>query len=119
MQSFKVLLHHRAACRPGGVLVGLFWTDPSEIDRSFPSPRMRRIAATGRPRWLGDPPPGPARRARRSAAGSPAAFMIRWARELVVDRTVLVYSPPLCDRIGPASVRSGSSPTRRHSGKPP
>ena len=29
MQSFKVLLHHRIACRPGGVLVGLFWTDPA------------------------------------------------------------------------------------------
>ena len=28
MQSFKVLLHHRAACRPGGVLAGLFWTEP-------------------------------------------------------------------------------------------
>ena len=28
MQSFKVLLQHRAACRSGGVLVGLFWTDP-------------------------------------------------------------------------------------------
>jgi hypothetical protein len=27
--------------------------------------------------------------------------MIRWARELVVDRTVLVYAPPLYDRVGP------------------
>ena len=27
--------------------------------------------------------------------------MLRWARELVVDRTVLVYSPPLHARIGP------------------
>ena len=36
MQSFKVLLQHRAACRSGGVLVGLFWTDPAEIARSFP-----------------------------------------------------------------------------------
>ena len=27
--------------------------------------------------------------------------MIRWARELVVDRSVLVYAPPLHDRIGP------------------
>ena len=27
--------------------------------------------------------------------------MIRWARELVVDRTILVYSPPLHARIGP------------------
>src|SRR5262249_29285131 len=47
MQSFKVLLHHRAAGRPGGVLVGLFWTDPREIDRSFPLPSLRAIAATG------------------------------------------------------------------------
>ena len=36
-----------------------------------------------------------------AAAGSPAAFMLRWARELVVDRTVLVYAPPLRDRVGP------------------
>ena len=27
--------------------------------------------------------------------------MIRWARELVVDRTVLVYAPPLREQIGP------------------
>ena len=27
--------------------------------------------------------------------------MIRWARELVVDRTILVYSPLLHARIGP------------------
>jgi hypothetical protein len=101
MQSFKVLLHHRAAVRPGGVLVGLFWTDPEEIGRSFPITALRRIAATGV--WGG-------RAIRRllpmvqwaaAAAGSPAAFMIRWARELVVDRTVLVYAPPLRERIGP------------------
>ena len=47
MQSFKVLLQHRAACRSGGVLVGLFWTDPAEIDRSFPISALRAIAATG------------------------------------------------------------------------
>ncbi len=47
MQSFKVLLQHRAASRPGGVLVGFFWTDPDEIDRSFPMPALRTIAATG------------------------------------------------------------------------
>ena len=34
MQSFKVLLQHRAACRAGGVLAGFFWTDPSEIVRA-------------------------------------------------------------------------------------
>jgi hypothetical protein len=101
LQSFKVLLHHRAACRPGGILVGLFWTDPAEIGRSFPVAALRRIAATGD--WGG----GAIRRlvpvAQHAAAlvRSPAAFMIRWARELVVDRTVLVYSPPLHDCVGP------------------
>ena len=101
MQSFKVLLHHRAACRPGGVLVGLFWTDPAEIDRSFPIAALRRIAATGAlggwtiRRLL------PVAQRIAAASGSPAAFMLRWARELVVDRTVLVYAPPLCERVGP------------------
>ena len=101
MQSFKVLLHHRAATRPGGVLAGLFWTDPDEIDRSFPINALRLIAATGR--WGGWTIrrllPLAARIA--GAAGSPAAFMLHWACELVVDRTVLVYAPPLYDRIGP------------------
>ena len=27
--------------------------------------------------------------------------MLRWARELVVDRTVLVFAPPLQARLGP------------------
>ena len=101
MQSFKVLIQHRAACRPGGVLAGFFWTEPDEIDRSFPRGLLRAIAATG----------GAGAWAARhglaladtvaAAAGSPAAFMIRWARELVVDRTILVYAPPLHARIGP------------------
>jgi hypothetical protein len=101
MQSFKVLLHHRAASRPGGVLVGLFWTDPDEIGRSFPITALRRIAATGV--WGGWAIRRLVPMAQRAATavGSPAAFMIRWARELVVDRTVLVYSPPLRERIGP------------------
>ena len=101
MQSFKVLLHHRAACRPGGVLVGLFWTDPDEIGRSFPVSALRRIAATGA--WGGRAIRRlvPVAQRAASAVGSPAAFMIRWARELVVDRNVLVYAPPLHDRIGP------------------
>jgi hypothetical protein len=101
MQSFKVLLQHRAACRPGGVLAGFFWTVPDEIDRSFPMPAMRAIAGSGA---LG----GWAIRRALSAAdrlteslGSASAFMVHWARELVVDRTVLVYSPPLHDRLGP------------------
>ena len=101
MQSFKVLLHHRAACRPGGALVGLFWTDPDEIGRSFPVASLRRIAATGA--WGGWAIRRLVPIAQRvsAAAGSPAAFMIRWARELVVDRNVLVYAPPLHDLIGP------------------
>ncbi len=100
MQSFKVLLHHRGACRPGGVLVGLFWTDPAEIDRSFPIAKLRSIAATGAlggwtiRRFL------PLAERASAAAGSPAAFMLRWAKELVVDRSVLVYAPPLYQRVG-------------------
>jgi hypothetical protein len=100
MQSFKVLLQHRAACRKGGVLVGFFWTEPDEIDRSFPLGWLRAIAASG---GLGA---HAIRRGLALAGGvtealdSPAAFMIRWARELVVDRTVLVYAPPLHARIG-------------------
>jgi lactate racemase len=101
MQSFKVLLQHRAACRKGGVLVGFFWTEPDEIDRSFPRGLLRPIAATGVVgAWairhglaLAD--------GLASATGSPAAFMIRWARELVVDRTILIYAPPLHALIGP------------------
>ncbi|RUL88987.1 lactate racemase domain-containing protein [Tautonia sociabilis] len=101
MQSFKVLLNHRAGCRPGGILVGLFWTDPGEIDRSFPLPALRAIAAGGAVggaimrRGL-----AAADRMAR-ASGSAASFMVRWARELVVDRDVLVFAPPLRDRIGP------------------
>jgi hypothetical protein len=100
MQSFKVLLHHRAACLSGGVLAGLFWTDPDEIDRSFPISALKCIAATGRlggwhiQRLL----PLVNRVARR--VGSSRAFMMHWACELVVHRTVLVYSPALYARIG-------------------
>ncbi len=100
MQSFKVLLHHQAASKPGAVLVGLFWTDPVEIDRSIPQTAMRLIAATGAPGgWVIRRAVPLAERA-MSAGGSPGAFMLRWARELVVDRTVLVYSPLLHARIG-------------------
>ena len=104
MQSFKVLLHHRAACRPGGVLVGLFWTDPAEIGRSFPVGALRRIAATGALGAWGIRHLIPAAQHAAALAGSPAAFMIRWARELVVDR----------DRPGlrPAPPRAGRPPPR-------
>jgi hypothetical protein len=101
MQSFKVLLQHRAACRSGGVMVGLFWTDPAEIARSFPVSALRWIAMTGVlggwtiRRLL------PVANKVVAASGSPAAFMLRWACELVVDRTVLVYAPPLRERLGP------------------
>jgi lactate racemase len=101
MMSFKVLLQHRAAGKPGGVLAGFFWTDPAEIDRSVPMAAMKAIRATGAIGGF------VARRGLKladriaAAAGSPASFMIRWARELVVDRTVLVYAPPLHERFGP------------------
>lgn len=101
MQSFKVLLHHRAACRPGGALVGLFWTDPAEIGRSFPVGALRKIAATGAVGAWGIRHLIPAAQHAAALAGSPAAFMIRWARELVIDRDVLVYAPPLREQIGP------------------
>jgi hypothetical protein len=101
MQSFKVLLNHREAGRPGGVLVGFFWTDAQEIDRSFPMGSLRAIAASG-PAGGWVLRRGLALADRVTAAiGSPASFMVRWARELVVDRTVLVYSPLLRHRIGP------------------
>jgi hypothetical protein len=101
MQSFKVLLQHRAAGKPGGVLVGFFWTDPDEIDRSFPLAAMKAIAATGASGgWTIRRGLAAADRI-VSALNSPVAFMIHWARELVVDRTVLVYAPPLHARIGP------------------
>ena len=101
MQSFKVLLQHRAACRKGGILAGFFWTDPEQIDRSFPLTAMKAIAASG-------PVGGWILKSGLSSADHvsswlnlPSAFMIRWARELVVDRTVLVFSPPLRERLGP------------------
>ncbi len=101
MQSFKVLLHHRAACAPGGVLAGLFWTDPNEIDRSFPMNALRSIAATGRAGGWAIQRLLPVAQRIAEGSRSPAAFMLHWARELVVDRSVLVYAPPLRERIGP------------------
>jgi nickel-dependent lactate racemase len=101
MQSFKVLLQHRAASRPGGVLVGFFWTDPEQIDRSFPMAALRAIARSGPPGgWVIRRGLAVASRT-ASALGSPSAFLLRWARELVVDRSVLVYAPPLHERLGP------------------
>ena len=101
MMSFKVLINHRAAVKPGGLLIGLFWTDPAEIDRTMPMGMLRTIAAGGLVGgWI-------ARRGLVAADWVSAAisssnqFMVRWARELVVDRDVMVYAPPLRERIGP------------------
>jgi lactate racemase len=100
MQSFKVLLQHRAASRPGGVLAGFFWTEVDQIDRSFPMASLRTIAASGVVGgWTIRRGVALASRV-AEATGSPSAFLLRWARELVVDRTVLVYAPPLRERIG-------------------
>lgn len=100
MQSFKVLLQHRSSGRTGGVMVGFFWSLPEELDRSFPLRAMRGIAATGA---LG----GSIIRAGLSVADgamqalhAPNAFLVSWARELVVDRSVMVYSPLLRARLG-------------------
>ena len=101
LMSFKVLLQHRSAGRPGGVLVGFFWTDPAEIDRTVPMTTLRAIAATGAPGgWVIRRGLNLADRL-MAAVQAPNEFLLRWARELVVDRTVLVYSPPLFDRVGP------------------
>jgi hypothetical protein len=101
MHSFKVLLHHRAACRRGGVLVGMFWTDPAEMARSFPLSAIRQIAAAGSLGGWTIKHILPAAHGIAQLTNSPATFMLRWARELVVDRTVLVYAPPLHELIGP------------------
>ncbi len=101
LQSFKVLLHHRVACRPGGILVGLFWTDPLELDRSAPMGAIKAIAATGAAGGWAIRRLLPMAERLAQATGSPAAFMVRWARELVVDREVLVLAPPLFERLGP------------------
>ncbi len=101
MMSFKVLLQNRAAGRPGGVLIGFFRTDPAEIDRSVPMSTLRGIAATGAAGgWAIRRGLAAADRV-VSTLHTPSEFLIRWARELVVDRTVLVYAPPLFEKIGP------------------
>ena len=118
MQSFKVLLHHRSACKPGGVLVGLFWTDPEEIDRSFPRSAIHLIAATGAPggwtiRRLVSMVEAPCRRPAHPARlcfGGPASS---WS-------IAVLWSTPLPCTLWSAlaSARSGSSPSSSHSGKP-
>jgi hypothetical protein len=77
LQSFKVLLNHRAAGRPGGLLVGLFRTDPGELDRSFPMPALRAIASTGAVGgWALRRGLALAERLAR-VTGSPGSFMLR------------------------------------------
>lgn len=101
LQSFKALIHHRAACRPGGALVGLFWASPDELDRSLDRRSLRRLGRGGRPAaWLIRHGLGLADRLASIWKLRPA-FMIHWARELVVDRAVFVYCPLLHQVVGP------------------
>jgi hypothetical protein len=100
MQSFKVLLHHQTACREGGVLVGLFWTDTAELDRSMPVDLLRLIASSGRFGARAIRGLLPVSEWFAAAVRSNAGFMLRWARELVLDRSVLVYAPVLHNRFG-------------------
>jgi hypothetical protein len=100
MHGFKALLQHRAAGRPSGVFLGYFYTDPALLDVSFPLRPMRAIAAGGRAAaWLVRRGVSLAERI-MTARRSSSAFMLSWAKELVVDRTVLIYAPPLRERIG-------------------
>lgn len=100
MQSFKVLLNHIAACRVGGVLVGFFWADAEEIDRSLPSSVIGAFARLGKAGGWAVRGGMPVAERVAKALGNPSQFMIRWGRELVVDRRVLVYCPPLRERFG-------------------
>ena len=101
MMSFKVLINHRAAAKPGGLLIGVFWTDPEAIGSSFPIGALRAIAATGAAGgWVARRGLSAAERVAETL-GSASHFMIRWARELVVDRTVMVYAPLLAAKLGP------------------
>ena len=64
-------------------------------------PALRGIAALGRPGGWAIRRGLAAADRLASSWHAPSEFLIRWARELVVDRTVLVYAPPLFARIGP------------------
>lgn len=103
MQSFKVLLHHRAACRPGGILTGFFWTDPDEIDRSFPIAALRRIAATGRGGGWMIRQLLPLVHRIAETANSPAAFMLHSARR--------ASRRPDCARVRSSSAQSHRAAT--------
>ena len=100
MMSFKVLINHRAAAKPGGLLIGVFWTNEDAIGSSFPIGALKAIAATGAAGgWVARRGLKAADRVTRSL-GTTSHFMIRWARELVVDRNVLVFAPPLTAKLG-------------------
>jgi hypothetical protein len=100
MHSFKTLLNHRSACKPGGVLAGVFWTDPAELGRSFPVGAARSIARSGRAGALATRFGLPLAEKIATWSGSSKRFMMRWARELVLDRTVIVYSPEMQQMFG-------------------
>jgi nickel-dependent lactate racemase len=100
MHSFKVLLNHRAACKKGGVLAGVFWTDPAEIGRSFPFGPAKWIARSGRAGAIATRIGLPLAEKIAAVTGSSKRFMMRWARELVVDRKVIVYSPQMKELFG-------------------
>lgn len=100
MHSFKVLLNHREACKPGGVLAGVFWTDPAELGRSFPLGPAKLIARSGRIGQVATRLGLPLAEKVASWRGSSKRFMMRWARELVLNRQVVVYSPEMKSLFG-------------------
>lgn len=100
MHSFKVLLNHRQACKPGGVLAGVFWTDPAELGRSFPLAPAKLIARSGRFGQFATRVGLPVAEKVASWRGSSKRFMMRWARELVLNRQVVVYSPEMKSLFG-------------------
>ena len=100
LQSFKALIHHSAVCRPGGILVGFFWTDPEEIDRSAPLAPLRVLAAAGPVGgWMVKRTIAPAAKI-LTAFSAPSAFLANWAREVVAGRAIFLYSPLLRERAG-------------------
>lgn len=100
VQSFKVLLQHRAALRPGGLLIGFFWTRPDAIEGTLPGYALILFSAVGIlpafvSRGLVLATDHLARLLRMSNW-----FLIRWIRELIGDQTVMIYAPGLQARVG-------------------
>lgn len=100
MHSFKTLLNHRNACRPHGVLAGVFWTDPAEFGRSFSIGAAGAIARSGKIGAFATRLGLPVAEKVATWRGSSKRFMMRWARELVLDRKVIVYSPEMARAFG-------------------